>query len=356
LKRWLRHILLAASIAGAVVIACVNRSSADGEPAGARLTGEPARVSALGRLEPASTVLSIAAPSGSASSVVETLAVAEGQDVERGDTLATFDTARRRHAALAEGLAQVESAEAELARVEAGAKPGDIAAQESQVALLDRDVRHAELERERVATLVTRGAATAEELELKEWELDRARFDQSRARSLLASISEVRAVDVAAARARVAVARAAVARAEADLAASRVVAPVAGRVLRLRTRVGERVGEAGLLELGGVAEMHAVAEVYEGDLLRVRVGERARVTLESSGEVLAGVVVEVGHVVARKAVLSNDPVSDTDARVVEVRIRLDQADSRRVERLSNARVGVLIGESKANKALPAEGR
>jgi HlyD family secretion protein len=102
--------------------------------------------------------------------------------------------------------------------------------------------------------------------------------------------------------------------------------------------------------------MHAVAEVYEGDLLRVRVGERARVTLESSGEVLAGVVVEVGHVVARKAVLSNDPVSDTDARVVEVRIRLDQADSRRVERLSNARVGVLIGESKANKALPAEGR
>jgi HlyD family secretion protein len=316
----------------------------------------PQRVSALGRLEPSSTVLTIAAPSGSESSVVESLAVVEGQNVRRGETLATFDTAARREAALAEAVAQVASAEAELAQVEAGAKAGDVAAQEAQVALLTREVRHAEIERERAATLVARDAGTTEELEQKEWELDRARLDQSRARSLLEAVAEVRLVDVAAAKAKVTVAQAAVKRAEAELALSRVVAPVDGRVLRLRTRVGERVGDSGLLELGSVAEMHAVAEVFEGDLGRVRVGERAVATLESLGERLRGVVVEVGHVVARKAVLSNDPVSDTDARVVEVRVKLDPADSRRVERLSNARVEVLIGESVAVESTESETR
>jgi hypothetical protein len=37
-------------------------------------------------------------------------------------------------------------------------------------------------------------------------------------------------------------------------------------------------------------------------------------------------VVEIGHVVARKRGLTNDPVSDADARIFEVRIDLEQAD------------------------------
>ena len=38
--------------------------------------------------------------------------------------------------------------------------------------------------------------------------------------------------------------------------------------------------------------------------------------------------------------LTNDPVSDTDARVVEVRVDLDAAHLERVARLSNARVEI----------------
>jgi HlyD family secretion protein len=54
--------------------------------------------------------------------------------------------------------------------------------------------------------------------------------------------------------------------------------------------------------------------------------------------------------VARKIVLTNDPVSDTDARVVEVRIDLEPESARRVERLSNARVEVFIEPGSANQS------
>jgi HlyD family secretion protein len=49
--------------------------------------------------------------------------------------------------------------------------------------------------------------------------------------------------------------------------------------------------------------------------------------------------------VGRKDVLSNDPVDDTDARVIEVRVRLDEDGSRQVEGLSYAKAEVTIHTS-----------
>jgi HlyD family secretion protein len=82
----------------------------------------------------------------------------------------------------------------------------------------------------------------------------------------------------------------------------------------------------------------------------LRTGLRAKVVLDASGEELFGVVAEIGNAVARKIVLTNDPVSDTDARVVEVRIDLEAESARRVERLSNARVEVFIDLGSANQS------
>jgi HlyD family secretion protein len=97
-----------------------------------------------------------------------------------------------------------------------------------------------------------------------------------------------------------------------------------------------------VLELGDVREMQAVAEVFEADVSLLREGLSAEVVVDGSGDRLTGRVVEIGHLVARKVVLTNDPVSDTDARVVEVRVSLDAESSARVARLSNARVEVKI--------------
>jgi HlyD family secretion protein len=90
--------------------------------------------------------------------------------------------------------------------------------------------------------------------------------------------------------------------------------------------------------------MEAVAEVHEADLPLVRVGQKATARLRTRVEMkLTGTVVHVGGLVGRRVVLDNDPVKDADARVVEVRIRLDSAPRGvGVAGLSYAQVDVVI--------------
>jgi HlyD family secretion protein len=88
--------------------------------------------------------------------------------------------------------------------------------------------------------------------------------------------------------------------------------------------------------------MQIIAEVYEADADRLRIGLPARVLLKSSGKELSGTVSHVRPVVGRKSILDNDPVSDTDARVVEAIIDLAKEDCEAVKTLANASVLVII--------------
>ena len=300
------------------------------------------RIHALGRLEPAGTVIQLAPPSGNEGARVELLKVDEGDSVQKGDVLAVLDNHDRRATALTEAEARLAAAAARLAQTQAGAKAGEIAAQSSAVDMMTEQIKVAKRELKRAQELHARAVVTTEDLDAKQWAVDRAVIDLRRNEQLLVSVREVREVDVEVARQEVAVARAAVKRAAAELAATEVRAPSAGRILKIHTRLGERISDSGILDLGDVDHMEAVAEVFEADVLRLDAGLPATVMLDCLNETFAGEVSEVGHMVARKAVLSNDPVSDTDARVVEVRVRLQPADSLRVSRLSNARVEVSI--------------
>jgi HlyD family secretion protein len=191
--------------------------------------------------------------------------------------------------------------------------------------------------------LVSRNAAPAAELDDAKLTVESARDDLKHAESMLESLEEVRAVDVQQQEKQIAAATASLAMARAELAMTEVRAPIDGRILRICVRPGERIGEDGVMEIGDTSEMYAVAEVYEADLPRVKLGQPAAVKLfTGAGEKLAGEVAEIGMIVAKKDVLANDPVADTDARVVEVRVRLRTEDARNVERLSNARVEVTI--------------
>lgn len=120
------------------------------------------------------------------------------------------------------------------------------------------------------------------------------------------------------------VARAQLAAAQADLDLSEVRAPSAGQVLKVHAREGERVGPDGIIELGRTDEMYAVAEVYETDIGRVSKGQKATITSPALSQPLTGVVERLGLLVAKMDVLDTDPVARTDARIVEVEIRLDE--------------------------------
>lgn len=320
-------------------------SGTAGRPAvSAQQNAVPERVAvhALGRLEPASRILELSPESGNEGATIRELLVQEGDDVESGAVLAVLDNFVRREASVAEARAALDAARARLAQVKAGAKAGDIAAQEAAVALTRQQSTVVSRELDRARELHQRKALSDDDLDAKQWELDRLVIETQRGSGLLDSLREVRETDVQAAAAEVARAEAVLASAATQLAASRIHAPVAGRILRIQVRPGERLGSDGVLELGDVRQMHAVAEVFEADVSLLREGLSAEVVVDGSGARLKGTVVEIGQLVARKVVLTNDPVSDTDARVVEVRVLLDAESSAKVERLSNARVEVNI--------------
>ncbi len=165
----------------------------------------------------------------------------------------------------------------------------------------------------------------------------------NQAQANLAQIGEVRTEDVQAAQAAVESAIATKQKAQVDLNLSYVKAPVSGSVLKVHTRQGERINaQDGIVELGRTDQMYAIAEVYETDISKVRNGQRATVTSSVFTGTLEGTVARIGKQIGKKDVLNTDPAADTDARVVEVRIRLNPESSKKVATLTNLQVEVKI--------------
>lgn len=121
---------------------------------------------------------------------------------------------------------------------------------------------------------------------------------------------------------------------------SLIRAPQRGQVLKIYARPGEKVGPEGVLELGETDRMTVIAEVYETDISRVRVGQTATVSNPAFEQPLAGEVVKIGWRVGKMDVLSSDPVADTDARVVETTILMQESEP--IQKLTNMQVEVEI--------------
>lgn len=337
-------------------------------------------VSALGRLEPEGEVIEVFAPTSSDGARVETLRVNHGQQIRQGEVIALLDTYARREAALREAQAQVAVARSRLQQVEAGAKTGQIqaqervvdrlqveehtetAAQQAAIARLEAELRNAEFEDRRYQLLQVKGAVsvslrdskqlTADTVrqQLNEAQAQLSRIQRSRqeqiaeAQATLSEIAEVRPVDVNVLRSQVAQAQAMLARVQAELDLAVVRSPQDGQVLKINTRPGEVVGDRGIISLGQTQRMVAVAEVYELDVSRVRVGQSATATSKNNAfpDVLSGRVVEVGLEINKQDVLDTDPAAQFDARVVEVKVLLDEPSSRKVAGLTNLSLQVAI--------------
>jgi len=136
------------------------------------------------------------------------------------------------------------------------------------------------------------------------------------------------------------IARADLSAAQAKLELSLVRAPLRAQVLEVHSQPGERVGPDGILELAQTDRMYAVAEVYETDISRVRVGQTAVITAPTLDDGVTGKVERIALKIGRMDALGTDPVARTDARVVEVFILLDSSE--RVAGLTNMQVEVEI--------------
>ncbi|MDA0716681.1 MAG: efflux RND transporter periplasmic adaptor subunit [Cyanobacteria bacterium] len=248
-------------------------------------------VAALGRLEPAGDVRLLAAPiSGIGGSPrISDLLVEEGDRVSSGQLLARFDTAPTL-------VAQQRLIEARLLNLD------------TRLAVQTRDVR-------RYRQLSRSGAIHIGELDNRETDLLKLEGDRNEAWAEREKL-------------------------KAELWLTELRAPMAGTVLKLHARVGERPTDKGVLELGASNRMQALIEVYESDIDRVRLGQRVSLISENGGYqgTLSGEVIRISPQVRQRAVLSTDPTGDADARVVEVRVALNPADSKRVRDLTGLKV------------------
>ncbi len=278
------------------------------------------RVAALGRLEPMGGIVRVAAPStplSLAGSVVARLLVKEGDDVMAGQLLAVTDPEAALQAAVA-----VAEAELELSQESANA-----AKSRADEACIIADVLAREAER--------RDKLLEQELASRE-ETEQSRGD---ATAQAASCTTAR-VNARVAEVGIRLASSQLDLRRAELARSQVLAPFSGRVLRINAEPGEYVGEQGVLELGRVKEMMAIAEVYETDARQVRIGQNALVSSDALVESKRGTVAFIRPKVQKQDEIGTDPAARKDARIVEVGIALD--DPAEAMGLTNLQVEVVI--------------
>jgi len=316
-------------------------------------------VGALGRLEPGTEVVRVAAPSTLGMSRVAELRVAEGDTVTAGQVLAKLDGADRTEAEIARAIALVALRQAELQRVRAGVKPEDIAARQALIqvrqasqARLQGELALAQADLARYETLAQNGAVSSTTLDgfrlrvvSLQGQIAQAAADVSAAEKEAQSLATVRPEDVAIAEAQLTSARAELARAEVERQYTEVRAPFAGQIVEVLAKPGEAVSSNGLVTLADTQNMYAIAEVAEEDLGRVRVGQRAIVENVNPNRpvfagTLTGTVERIGLQIAKNDVIGTDPATRTDVRVVEVRIQLDRSEP--VAALTNLQVRIRI--------------
>lgn len=300
----------------------------------------PTHVSALGTIAPRGRIRHIAAPSSF--SRVGRLMVKEGDHVTQGQVLAHSDDHPLRISELEQAVTQVCIAQSKLDKLLAGPDPREVEVLSASISSAEESLEQRKRENGRAALLARSNSISQEELEDTRLRMTVAALATQELEAKQRLLQSVREEDVRVLRAEVNAASSRVATAQQNLAMSEIVSPIDGAVLRVHVRDGERPGELGILELGDISMMQVIAEVYEADAVRLRIGAPARVMLKSSNQQLQGIVTHVRPVVGRKSVLDNDPVSDADARVVEAVIDLTKEDGLVVQSLSNASVTAII--------------
>lgn len=244
--------------------------------------------------------------------------------------------------------AELRSVEKELERYQQLAKNGAISKSELdnrrlQVETAREKLGEVKANRDEILSTLTEQLAEAKATLNKTVAVLTEQINEANA--TLEQIKEVRPVDIKRAEAEVESAIAAIGQAQAELELAYVRAPVAGRILKVHTRAGESVyREKGIADLGQTDQMIVIAEIYESDIKKVRLGQRVSITSETQafeGE-LRGTVRKIGLQIGKKDVLDTDPAADVDARVVEVNIRLNPEDSPRVAGLTYSKVIVEI--------------
>jgi HlyD family secretion protein len=266
----------------------------------------------------------------------------------------------------------------EISRVQAQAD-GDRQSQEATIRRLQAALKNAQVEFNRYQILQAQGGISKSELDSKRLSLETANQQVEEAQAILKRINltaerqirqaqtklqrtiasgnqqvqqenstldqvaEVRPIDIQVAQVEVDQGIAAAKQAKANLDQASVKAPQDGIVMKIYTRAGEVVSATnGIVEIGQTRQMDAVAEVYQSDFSKVKLGQKAQITSDSLPGALTGTVARTGWQIQRQNIINTDPSANIDSRIVEVHVALDAESSRKAAKFTNLQVQVVI--------------
>lgn len=329
-------------------------------------------VVALGRLEPQGQVVRVGGPTGER---IQRLTVKEGDRVEQGAVLGYLESYPERlaerdraasqlieaqqhlQAATDYGNAQIQEAKTRVRQVDRP-RTFEINAQKAAIRKLEAELNLANIDLQRNRSLYQQGAIAQQPLDRQMSQARQLQESVNSATAMLIKLETERKMNMQNAQAQlrsqqanlplaqiqvaIASAHKNLNLAKARLDRAMIRAARSGRILRIITHEGEAIGTSGILDLGDTRQMDVVAEVNETDLRSVKVGQPATIVSRNGAfsQPLSGTVAEIGWQVFKNNVLDDDPAANADARVVEIKIRLD--DSKSVEGMTNLQVDVRV--------------
>ena len=271
---------------------CNNNSLVDYELAdNNQIVEEIESVAALGQLNPLGEVRKLAAPNSGKGGTprLSELFVKEGDTIVRGQVLAVFDNRPKLEA--------------------------NLVFEQANLDILINQIRIQKREIKRFQLLVDRGAEAVIVLDKMKDDLLILNAKKLKLKSAINAINF-------------------------DLEQTQLKSPIDGIVLQILTREGERPNSSGVINVGANQSMEALIEVYESDIDRVEIGQVVELTSENGGfeGSLTGQVNLISPQVRQRRVLSTDPTGDADSRVIEVRVKLDNASAKKVSHLTGMKV------------------
>jgi HlyD family secretion protein len=379
-KRWLLGLFVTATtLTGATFFWEISQVKLEKTPLKEITQAKPIKITALGRLEPETEIINLFAPIDLDGDRIAQISVKQGDWVEAGEVVAILASQDRLQANLEEAQEEVKVTQKKLAQIKAGAKTGEITAQQAQITQLEAELqgqissqkatltrwkseaRTAKVEYERYQYLAAQGAIAESALDNKrlaaetaQAQLEEALATENRiittlkaqiaeALAKLDQIAEIRPIDLETAQAEVDRAIANAKRAETELAQAYIKSPLDGQILKIHSYPGETINEEnGIAEIGQTKQMVAVAEVYQTDISKIRLGQTGLVTSNVISETLRGKVTEIDLQVSKQKVFSNQPGENLDRRAIEVTIQLAPEDSQKVAGLTNLQVQTAI--------------
>lgn len=380
---------LAASLAIALVLPVLGACSR--KPAEPAAVVAPRQVSALGRIEPETKIRRVSVSGSVSGDRIEKLLVQENDEVKQGQPLAILNSYGSLKASLDEATEMVAVNRSKLAQVQAGAKQGEIRAQQYQVESLERQLaaekltgdqavasakakaEEARLESQRFDKLFTAGGvselerdryrtrASTTQAELAKAIEDRAgtqarlKADIEGAKQTLEKIKEVRPEDVVTARNELRQSEAARERAKQEFDFATVRAPQDGRILKIFAWPGSKVGDDGLLEMADTSSMVVTAEVYQSDMGKLKIGQEATITADGFKGSVRAVLYKVLPQVQKQSTFAGTPGENMDQRVYEVKLRLLPTPEQRKKLpfASNLQVNVVFDPAAPAPSTPA---